>query len=137
MSIQRRDLLRLAATLPAVACLTGHAQASAPGRRLFVYEPGVPASVWRALAARQGIAAAAVLVAAVAIDGDRVRFARACLATAPGWIGGVLRHADLLVLGGCAEEEGFRMYEERTLRLPGLAGHVVFGMQPRRPGLRV
>jgi hypothetical protein len=77
-----------------------------------------------------------VPVVAVAIDGDRVRFARACLAAAPRWIGGVLRPVDLLVLAGSAEEEGFRMRDERLLHLPGLTGHVVFSMQRRRPVVR-
>jgi hypothetical protein len=131
MSVQRRDLLRLAAVVPVAAWLGTRRAAAAPLWRLFVYEPRIPASVWQALAARQGLAAGSLRLEPLPADLDRVRFARACVAAAPGWIGGVLRPVDLLVLAGTAEEEGYRMWEERMLR-GSQAGLVVFAMQHRR-----
>jgi hypothetical protein len=125
MSMRRRDLLRAAAVLPAATWLAGARASEAGPRRLFVYEPRLPGELWRPLAAGQG------LLQAVPIAGDRVRFARACLASSPDWIGGVVRPADLLVLAGSAEEEGFRMLTERTGLKAGGAGHVYFSMQRR------
>jgi hypothetical protein len=135
MSLRRRDLLLLAAAMPAAACLASAAAAvaagRAPPRRLFVYGPGVPACVWQPLAVRQGLALRHLPVQALALEGDRVRFARACLAGAPDLIGGVLPAADFLVLSGTAEEAGLRLREERLLRSPGQPGHVVFSMRRR------
>jgi hypothetical protein len=128
MSLRRRDMLRAAVVLPAVTCLCV-GQAGTP-RRLFVYEPRLPEALWRPLAAGNG------LLQAVAIGGDRVRFAHACLAGSPDWLGGVLRPADLLVLVGCAEEEGLRMLNERTLLKAGGAAHLYFSMQRRGRGSR-
>jgi hypothetical protein len=128
MSLMRRELLLLAAALPAAARL-GATRASQPAaRRLFVYDPRLPAAVWRPLAAQHG------LIEALLLEGDRVRFARACLATAPDWIGGLIRPADLLVLAGSAEEEGLRLLKERRLRRAGGPDHVFFSMQRRGGG---
>jgi hypothetical protein len=132
MSIPRREVLRMVAAMPVAAWLGG-AVAAVPARRLFVYEPRLPAALWRPLAVRQGLAAGAL---ALPGDVERVRFARACLAQGPEWIGGVLRPGDFLVLAGSAEEEGYRLREERMLRSPRQSSHVVFSMQHRSRGVR-
>jgi hypothetical protein len=129
MSLTRRDMLLLAAALPAAGGLGRDAAGAVPRRRIFVYGPGVPASLWQSLAVRQGLATGHLPMAALLLEGDRVRFARACLAGTPDLLGGVLPAADFLVLCGTAEEAGWRLREERLLRAPGQPGHVVFRMQ--------
>jgi hypothetical protein len=131
--IERRDVLKLVAALPGMALLGWEpARASAPASPvLFAYHPAVPESVWRPLAQQHGASAAQ------AIEGDRVRFARAWLSCAPQSIGGLTGYADLLILAGAAEEEGFRMREELRVEIARREGKAVllyWRMQRRTAG---
>jgi len=109
--IERRDFLRLLGAVPGAALL-GWAAARAAATHspmVFVYEPSLPGFVWHRVAMRHRLAEFRPL------EGDRVRFARALLASAPQSIGGLTRHVDLLLLAGTAEEEGFRMREQALM----------------------
>lgn len=125
----RRDFLGLLATLPAAAVLrwTPAWGASTRARMVFVHEAALPRSVWLPMALRHAA------VSPRALEGDRVRFARAILADAPLLIGGLTRHADLIVLAGTAEEAGFRLVEQSTLAQPASQPALIFWrMQHRR-----
>lgn len=131
--IPRRDFLGLAAAVPGVVLLrlTPAQAATAGPRRLFVYEAGLPERIWRPVALRQAP------MQARALEGDRVRCARALLAAGPQTIGGLTRYADLLILAGTAEEAGYRLGEQvplpRSARQPAL---IVWTMEHRLRGSR-
>ncbi len=94
--IPRRDFLALlgisagALTLPAAASV---------GDTLFAFDPEIPEA--RRLARNS--------IAAHALAGDRIRFARMLIGKRPRTLAGLTRYPDFLLLGGCAEEAGYRV----------------------------
>jgi hypothetical protein len=126
--LPRRGFLGLLVALPGAALLRWTpAQGAVNGSRmLFVYEAGLSESVWLPVARRYAP------LEVRPIEGDRVRFARALLAAAPQSIGGLTRHADLLLLVGTAEEAGFRVVEQSVSRPTGQPALVLWRMQHRR-----
>jgi hypothetical protein len=58
-----------------------------------------------------------------AIDGDRIRFARAVLADRPALIAGVSRHADFILIADAAHEAGYRRAATINGRARTCAGH--------------
>jgi hypothetical protein len=131
MSLKRREVLRMVAAVPAAAWLGNAVAASEAVRWLFVYDDESHASLADSLARRGVAAAPGSLSKLLPADGDCVRFARECLASAPEVIHGVLRPASFLVIAGTAEEAGFRAIEERMQRSPRGSGQVLFSMQHR------
>lgn len=126
MSLRRRDVLQWGAALPLILPGVMHASQPADLKALFVYEPTLPAALYRRLAAQ-----APGSLALLPMQGERVRFARACLAQGPDWLGGLIRPADLLILAGTAEEAGLRLREERLVSSGRGAPHLMFTMQRR------
>ena len=94
--------------VPASARIGGVAEAVAgrSGRALLLHDP--------ALAAGRRFAAAGAGAggAALAIEGDRIRFARAALETGPALVAGVSRHADALLIADVAREAGYEQVAE-------------------------
>jgi len=103
-AITRRGFVGGVAATPLVlgvlASVPGTSFASGP--RLLLFDP--------ALAAGRRFAEQAMRLAAPAraIEGDRIRFARAVLAQAPASIFAVARHSDELLIGEVARELGYR-----------------------------
>ena len=64
-----------------------------------------------------------------AISGDRIRFAREQINSAPSTLAGVTGHADFILLSGCAAEVGYRLVQEYRYpltRAPDAHGALVF-----------
>ena len=103
MKLTRRTLLASAAAVPAVIGLDRLAAAGPTGPALFLYDPALPDAAFRRAAA------AAAGQQALAIEGDRIRFARATLADGPALVRGWSRQADALLVEEVAVEEGYRL----------------------------
>jgi hypothetical protein len=126
--LPRRGFLGLLIALPGAALLRWTSAPGAVSRSgpLFVYDAGLSESAWLPVARPYAP------VEARALEGDRVRFARAVLAAAPESIAGLTRHADFLLLAGTAEEEGFRVVEQPVSRSASQPALVFFRMRHRR-----
>jgi len=103
MRTSRRTMLLAAAGLP-LAGGAGFARtgAESAGMPLLLFDPAT------AEGRRFADHARALGLAAMAIEGDRVRFTAPLLAQRPQRIVGVTRHADRLLIGGMAAEAGYR-----------------------------
>jgi hypothetical protein len=99
----RRTMLLAAAGLP-LAGSAGLARAELRGTDapLLLFDPAT------AQGRRFADHARTAGLAALAIEGDRVRFIAPLLARRPQRIVGVTRHADRLLIGGMAAEAGYR-----------------------------
>jgi len=97
MKATRRDALISALAVPAVAGLPGLARARG-AKALVLHDPALAAG--RRLAELHG-------AEALAIEGDRIRFARAVFEKKPGLVVGVSRHADALLIEDVAREAGY------------------------------
>lgn len=102
--MRRRAFLGAAATA-AGAATAGPLRAAASGRTLWVYDP---VALDRPHLLPQG-------VEGIAVEGDRIRFARRLFAQAPQEIRGVTRYADFLLLSGAAAELGYRVASRTAL----------------------
>lgn len=99
----RRTILLAAAGLPLAASAgLAHADARSTSAPLLLFDPAT------AEGRRFADHARTLGLAAVAIEGDRVRFTAPLLAQRPHRILGVTLHADRLLLGGIAAEAGYR-----------------------------
>lgn len=107
----RRSILAGALAVPTIAGLASwrwrHGE-----RSLLVHDPALEAG--RRFAAAGQTRGGEVL----AIEGDRIRFARSALERQPALIAGVSRHADALLIEDVAREAGYR----RVAVLRGNAG---------------
>jgi hypothetical protein len=96
MKATRREAMLGALAVPAVAGMPRLKRGTAP---LLVHDPALAAS--RRLAAAYG-------GEALAIAGDRIRFARALFERQPSLVVGVTRSADALLLEEVGREAGYR-----------------------------
>jgi hypothetical protein len=117
----RREALFGAAAVPALAGLPGW-QAQPSGARLLVHDPALAAG--RALAAAHDGETRA-------IEGDRVRFARALFANRPAMVVGVSRPADAQLIADVAREAGYIQVEDGADRL----NTMIEATHPRDRGL--
>ena len=112
----RRAALAGALALPAAASL-----AKSPGRKpsgtVLLYDPSLEA----------GRRFAASNEASVAIEGDRIRFARALFQRAPALVVGVSRSADAALIEDVGREAG---YTPAAVPAP-LAGKFAWALAPR------
>lgn len=106
MKASRRQVLAGALTVPALAGVPKAAFAQAVGV-VVVHDPALDAG--RRLAAVHG-------GAALAIDGDRIRFARAVFEKRPELVVGVSRPADALLIEDVAREAGYRPISSDSLQ---------------------
>ena len=72
------------------------------GEAVLLHDPSLAAG--RRFAGAGRAAGAKVL----AIDGDRIRFARAVFAARPAWVQGISRQADAVLIEDVAREFGYR-----------------------------
>ena len=121
MRASRRDTLLAALAVPAVAGLPGVAKARS-AKPLAMHDPALAAG--RRLAELHG-------GEALAIDGDRIRFARAVFEMRPALVVGVSRHADALLIEDVAREAGYMLVDTGS---EGLAD-LIAGARPRDRGL--
>lgn len=99
----RRTMLLAAAGLPlAGSAGLAHVEVRSTSAPLLLFDPAT------AEGRRFADHARALGLAAMAIEGDRVRFTAPLLAQRPQRIIGVTRHADQLLIGGMAAEAGYR-----------------------------
>jgi len=75
-------------------------------QRVLLHDPALEAGQRFAAAGR------AYGIEPRAIEGDRIRFARAVLAARPALVAGVSRHADLLLIADAAREAGYTLAAE-------------------------
>jgi hypothetical protein len=97
MKASRRDALKGALAVPAMAAVPTVAWARS-GKAVLVHDPALAAGR-RLAAAHDG--------EALAIEGDRIRFARALFARRPSLVIGVSRSADALLIEEVGREAGF------------------------------
>ncbi len=109
MKISRRGLLAGAVAVPAAAGLAGWRWQNGHGT-LMLYDAELPAG--RAFAQ----AGSAWNRAVVALEGDRIRFARDVFARRPAMVQGVTRQADAVLIEDVAAEAG---YERAALEVEG------------------
>jgi len=93
----RRGVLAGALAVPAVAGLPKAAWARS-GNAVLVHDPSLEAGR-RMAAAHAG--------EALAIEGDRIRFARAVFELRPSFVVGISRHADALLIEEVGREAGY------------------------------
>ncbi len=103
MRLTRRALLASAAVLPAAAGIEHLAAAEPRGDAVVLYDPDLVQG--RSLAALPG---------ALAVTGDRIRFAREIIARRPSLVRGVTRQADTVLIGEVATEAGYVMLREQV-----------------------
>jgi len=96
MRLSRRSLLASAAVLPAAAGLDRLAAAATPGEAIALYDPALPQA--RAMAAD---------ARAIAVEGDRIRFAREVFARRPMLVRGVTRQGDRVLIEDVGREHGY------------------------------
>ena len=106
MKATRREALKGALAVPAVAAVPGIAAASG-GESILLHDPALEAG--RRFAEAYG-------GKALPIEGDRIRFARAVFARHPAFVVGVSRPADALLIEDVAREAGYASADERTVR---------------------
>ena len=99
MKATRRDALKAALALPAVASLPSAARARS-GTPVLVHDAALAAGRHMAKAHAGPI---------LAIEGDRIRFARALFERRPSLVVGVSRHADALLIADVGREAGYRL----------------------------
>lgn len=87
----------LAGSAPAMAALDGE-------RGVLVYDARAGERIMRVVRGNYA--------SVHALDGDRVRFARALTAKRPASISGLTRYADFVLLSGTATEAGYRLITE-------------------------
>ena len=116
MKATRREALKGALAVPAIAGLPTAAWARA-GSAVLVHDPSL--KMGRDLAAALGSEA-------VAIDGDRIRFARSVFARRPALVVGVTRAADALLIEEVAREAGYR-----PVAAPASLGKFGWALAPR------
>jgi len=116
----RRGALAVGLALPAAA-----AMAKSPGRKpsgtVLLHDPSLAAG--RRLASDAGARGTKVL----AIEGDRIRFARAVFEQAPALIVGVSRAADAVLIEDVGREAGYAPVAVP----PALAGKFAWALAPR------
>ena len=113
---RRHFLATLLATAGSVAVVPAHA-ASLTKRRIWVYDPALPAIMPLVEAAR------ATGDDVRAIGGDCIRFARDMVGDGTASLAGVTRYADFLMLSGVAAEAGYRVVSQAML--PGSRGAAI------------
>lgn len=114
--VTRRGALAGALAVPTVAGLA-HWRWRHGERSVLLHDPALEAG-------RQFAAAGEQRGGEVrAIEGDRVRFAKALLAERPGMIAGVSRHADFILIEDVAREAGYRPTATVYGRAGQCAGH--------------
>ena len=106
MKATRRGVLAGALVVPAVAGLPRAASARA-GKALLLHDPSLAAG--RRFAEAYG-------GEALAIEGDRIRFARAVFEKRPAFVVGVSRPADALLIQDVAREAGYVLADDKTVR---------------------
>ena len=106
MKATRRGVLAGALAVPAVAGVPRVASASA-GDPVLLHDASLEAGR-RFAAAYRG--------EAVAIEGDRIRFARAVFEKRPSFVVGVSRPADALLIEDVAREAGYVPADDKTVR---------------------
>ena len=106
MKATRREALMGALAVPAVAGLPGVALARGGGA-VLLHDPALEAG--RRLAEAHG-------GEALAIEGDRIRFARAVFARRPSLVLGVSRPTDALLIEEVGREAGYVSVNDRALR---------------------
>jgi hypothetical protein len=106
MKATRREALMGALAVPALAGLPGAALARGESV-LLVHDPKLEAG--RRLAQAHG-------GEALAIEGDRIRFARAVFGRKPALVLGVSRPADALLIEDVGREAGYAPVSDRALR---------------------
>ena len=119
MKATRRDTLKGALAVPAVAGMPRIRQ-SVP--TLVVYDPALAAGR-RLVELHEG--------EAIAIDGDRIRFARALFERRPWLVVGVSRPADALLIEEVGREAGYRRVERDGEALT----EIIAAAQPQDRGL--
>ena len=97
MKATRRGVLAGALAVPAVAGLPQMAWARS-GNAVLLHDPSLDAG--RRMAATHG-------GEALAIEGDRIRFARAVFERRPSFVVGISRHADALLIEEVGREAGY------------------------------
>ena len=123
ISATRREALLGALAVPAAAGMPRVALAKGEGA-ILLHDPDLLAG--RRLAQAHGSEA-------LAIEGDRIRFARAVFARQPSLVIGISRPADALLIEDVGREAGYVPVDEGTETL----GHVIAGSEPRDRGLVV
>ena len=106
MKATRRGVLAGGLAVPAVAGLPGAAWAQA-AEPVLLHDASLEAG--RRFAAAYGGEARA-------IEGDRVRLARAVFARRPAYVVGISRPADALLIEDVAREAGYAPADDRTVR---------------------
>jgi len=101
MKATRRGVLAGALAVPAVAGLPKVAWARS-GNAVLLHDPSLDAG--RRMAATHG-------GEALAIEGDRIRFARAVFERRPSFVVGISRHADALLIEEVGREAGYELVE--------------------------
>ncbi len=96
MKLTRRTLLASAAVLPAAAGLDRLAAAVPTGEAVALYDPSLPQS-----------AAMAADPRAIAIAGDRIRFAREVFSRQPLLVRGLTRQGDRVLIEDVGREHGY------------------------------
>jgi hypothetical protein len=123
MKASRREALRGALAVPAIAGLPKwrwrHGETS-----LLLYDPALEAG--RRLAATSE----APRSGALAITGDRIRFAREAFARRPALVVGISRPADALLIEDVGREEGYRPVEWNA----GVMSNLIATTSPRDRG---
>lgn len=97
MKASRREALKGALAVPAVAAVPTAAWTRG-GKAVLVHDPAL-APARRVAALHDG--------EVLAVEGDRIRFAKALLARRPSLIVGVTRSADALLIADVAREAGY------------------------------
>ena len=120
---RRHFLATLLATAGSVAVVPAHA-ASLTKRRIWVYDPALPAIMPLVEAAR------ATGDDVRAVEGDRIRFARDMVGGGTASVAGVTRYADFLMLSGVAAEAGYRVVSQALW--PGSSGAAISWTLQRR-----
>lgn len=107
-SVSRRSLLVGGVAGGLASALAVPTLAAAPRWRWqYGSRSGLVHDAGLAAGRRFAAAAAAAGVASLAVEGDRVRFARALAAARPALMAGITRHADALMIADVAAEEGY------------------------------
>lgn len=117
MKATRRGVLAGALAVPAVAGLPTMAWARS-GKAVLLHDPSLEAGR-RAAALHGG--------EALAIAGDRIRFARAVFERRPALVVGVSRHADALLIEEVGREAGYELVESGAETLREMAGEQAHG----------
>jgi hypothetical protein len=106
MKATRRGVIAGALAVPAVAGVP-HAAAARGGNAVMLHDPSLAAG--RRFAEAYG-------GEALAIEGDRIRFARAVFEQRPAFVVGVSRPADALLIEDVAREAGYLPADDAKVR---------------------